>query len=114
MARGGDVRFADTGWADQQHAAVCVDEARAGQFHDLCLRNLRIEVPVEIGERLRRGDGGLFQAPREEPIRTTRELVLDEQLEKLEMGQRRGLGLGDATRQGLDHARQAQMAEARG
>ena len=36
--RGGDVRFADTGWADQQHAAVRVDEARAGQFDDLRLR----------------------------------------------------------------------------
>ena len=56
---------------------------------------------------------GLFQAPGEEPIGAARELVLDEQLEKLEMRQRRGLGLGDAARQGLDHAREPQMAQAR-
>src|SRR6185437_13389071 len=82
--RGGDMRFADTGWADQQHAAVRVDEARAGQLHDLRLRDLRIEGPLKIGERLHRRDPGLFHAPGEEPIRAAAELVLDEELEKLE------------------------------
>ena len=95
-----DVRFADAGRADEQHAAVGLDEARAGQFDDLGLRDLRIEGPVEVGERLHRGDAGLFEAPREEPIGAPRELVLDEQLEKLEMRQRRGFGLRDAARAG--------------
>ena len=106
------MRFADTGRADQQHAAVRVDEARAGQFDDLRLRDLRIEAPVEVGERLHRGDAGLFEPAREEPIGASRELVLDEQLEKLQMRQRGGFGLGDAPRQGLDHAGEAQMAQA--
>ena len=91
-----DVRFADAGWADQQHAGVGLDEAGAGQFDDLRLRNLRIEAPVEIGERLHDGDARLFQPAREEAIGASGELVLDEQLEKLEMRKRRGFGLRDA------------------
>jgi hypothetical protein len=90
---------------------VGVDEARAGQFHNLGLRDLRIEGPVEIGECLHRGDAGLFEAAGEEPIGASGELVLDEELKKLEMRQRRGFRLGDPARQGVDHARQAQMAE---
>jgi hypothetical protein len=92
---------------------LCVSTKRADQFHDRRLRDLRIEGPVEIGECLDRGDPGLFQAPGEEPIGAARELVLDEELEKLEMWQWRGFGLRDTAGQGLDHAREAQMAEAR-
>ena len=109
--RGGDVRFADAGRADQQDAAVRVDEARAGQFDDLRLRHLRIEGPVEIGERFHVGDAGLFQPPGKEPIGAPRELVLDEQLEKFQMRQRRGFGLGDAPGQGLDDAGESKMAQ---
>jgi hypothetical protein len=53
----------------------------------------------------------LLQPAREEPIGASGELVFDQQLEKLEMGQGRGLRLCYATRQGFHHARQAQMAE---
>ena len=91
-------------------AWVC-DEAGAGQFDDLGLGNLRIEAPVEVGERLDRRDPGLFQAAREEPIGAPGEFVLDEQFEKLQMRQRRGFGLRDAPGQGLDHAGEPQMAE---
>ena len=38
---GRDVRFADAGRADQQHAAVRLDEARGGEFDDLRLGHLR-------------------------------------------------------------------------
>ncbi len=55
-----------------------------------------IEAPVELGERLHDGDAGLFEPPREEPVRAPRELVLDEQFEKLQMRERCGFGLGHA------------------
>ena len=94
---------------------LCVSTKRAlANSTIFVFGHLRIEAPVEIGERLHRGDAGLFQPAREEPIGAARELVLDEQLEKLEMRQRRGFGLRDAARQGLDHAGEAQMAEAGG
>ena len=91
-----DVRFADAGRTDEQHAVVGLDKPRAGQFDDLGLGDLRIEVPVEIGERLHDGDAGLFEAAREEAIGAAGELVLHEQFEKLEMRERRGFGLRDA------------------
>lgn len=80
------------------------DKARARQFDDLRLRDLRIERPLEIGEGLLDDDAGLFEPAREEPIGAARELVLDEQFEKLEMRERRGFGLRDASGEGLDHA----------
>ena len=64
--------------ADQQHAVMGVDEAGAGQFDDLGLRDLGIEAPVEVGQRLHDGDAGLFEPPGEEPVHAACELVLDE------------------------------------
>ena len=91
--------------------ACGLDEARAGQFDDLRLRDLRIEAPVEVGERLHDGDAGLFEPPGEEPVRAPRELVLDEQFEKLEMWERGGFGLGDAPRERIDDAGESEMAQ---
>jgi hypothetical protein len=107
----GDMRFADTGRTDEQHTGVCLDEACAGQFDDLGFRNLGIEGPVEVGQRLHDGDAGLFEPAGEEPVRAPRELVLDEQFEKLEMRERGGFRLGDATRQGIDDAGESEMAQ---
>jgi hypothetical protein len=106
-----DMRFADTGRADQQDAALTRDEAGAGQFNEFPLGDLRIEGPVEVGERLHHGDAGLFQAAHKEPIGAARELILDEQFEKLEMGQRGRFGLRDAPGQGLDHAGEPEVTE---
>ena len=94
--RGHDVRFPDAGRSDEQHASVRLDEASAGQFDDLGLRDPGIEAPVKVGQRLDDGDPGLFEPPGEEPICAPRELVLDEQFEKLEMRKRRGFGLDHA------------------
>ena len=39
-----------------------LDKPRARQFDDLRLGNLRIEGPVEVGQRLHDGNAGLFEA----------------------------------------------------
>ena len=56
-------------------------------------------------------DAGLFQPPRIESIGPTGELVLDEQLEEFQVGERGRLRLGDAAGQGFDHAGEAEMTE---
>ena len=86
-----------------------LDESRARQFHDLGLGNLRIEMPVEIGERFHGRDAGLFQAAREEAVGASRELVLHEQFEKLQMRERGGFSLRDAPGERVDHAGQSQV-----
>ena len=70
-------------------------------------RELRIEGPVEVGERLDGDDAGLFEPSRKEAIGAAGELVLDEQLEKLEVRERGRFGLRDPRGQGLDNAGQA-------
>src|SRR5262245_45487802 len=90
-----------------------VEEAGARELDDLGLRDFGIEGPFEIRERFLDRDVGLFQTSREEPIGPSRELVVDEQLEKLEMWERRGFRLRHAARQRLDHAGEPQMAQAR-
>ena len=55
-----------------------VDKARAGQFDKLRLRDLRIEGPVEIGQRFHGDDAGLFEPAGKETIGAACELVLDE------------------------------------
>jgi hypothetical protein len=109
--RGGDVRFAHTRRADQQHAAVVRDEPRARQFDEFRFRDLGIEAPVEIGQGLLGGDARLFEPARVESIGTARELVLDEQFEKLEMRQRGGVGLRETAGERVDHPGEPEMAE---
>ena len=106
-----DVRFADAGWPNEQHPVVGLDKPRARQFDNLGLGDLRIEVPVEVGERLHDGDAGLFQAAREEAIGASGELVLDEQFEKLQMRKRGGFGLRDAPGEGVDDAGESQVTK---
>ena len=88
-----------------------LDKPRARQFDDLGLGDLRIEVPVEVGERLHDGDAGLFEAAREEAIGASGELVLHEQFEKLQMRERRRFGLRDASGERVDHAGEPQMTK---
>jgi hypothetical protein len=76
--------------------------------------NLRIEGPVEVGERLHDGDAGLFEPSRKQAIGAAGKLVLDEQFEKFDMWERGGLGLRDAPREGVDHAGQPQVTKTGG
>src|SRR2546423_534004 len=46
-----DVRLADARAADEQHVLVTLDEAARREVDDLRLRDLRVEVEVEVLER---------------------------------------------------------------
>ncbi len=106
-----DVRLADPGRSDQQDATVRVHKARTRELDHLGLRDLRIEAPVEVGERFHGGDPGLLEPARDQAIRPSREFVLDEQREEVERRQRRRLRLRDARRQRVDHARESECPE---
>src|SRR6516225_9787433 len=84
-------------------------EPRRRQVDESCAGNLRIEGPVESREFLHLGNAGLFEAPHEEAIRPSSELVLHQEIEKVQMLQRGGPRLLKAQGQGLGHAREAQM-----
>ena len=88
-----------------------VDKARTRELDHLGLRSLRVEAPVEIGERFHGGDPGLLQAAGDQAIRAAGEFVLDEELEEVERGQRRRLRLCDARRQRVDHPREPEGPE---
>ena len=109
--RGRDVRFPDARRPNEQDARVGLDKARAGELDECHLRELRIEGPLEISERLHRHDAGLLEPARIEPVGPTREFILDQELEEFQVGERRGLGLGDAAGQRLHHAGETEMSE---
>ncbi|HEY6176470.1 MAG TPA: hypothetical protein VIX73_18565 [Kofleriaceae bacterium] len=46
-----DMRFPDAGSTDQQDVLVTLDEAARREVDDLGLRDLRVEVKVEVLER---------------------------------------------------------------
>ena len=64
----------------------------------LARRNLRIERPVEGRELLHLRNARLFEAPDEEAIGAPGQLVLDEQIQKVDGRQRGGRRLCDAQR----------------
>jgi len=101
---GGDVALADPGGPDQEHVLVEGDEASGGELGDLGPGDLGIEGPVEVLDLLDLGDLGLFDAACEEPIGPAAQLVLHEKLEKLEVGQGSGGGLGESSGKSLGHA----------
>ena len=109
--RRGDVRFADAGRADQQHAAWVSTKRALANSTILVFGIFGLKVQSKSASVFIDGDAGLFEPAREEPIGASGELVLDEQFEKLEMRERRGFGLRDAAREGLDHAGEPQMTK---
>ena len=109
--RGGDVALAHAGRADQEQVLVLGDEACRSQLHDLGLGDLGIECPVEVLELLDLDDLALLESSREEPVGAAVQLVLDEELEEFEVRQGCCLGLGEADRERLGHAGQAQVLE---
>ena len=61
------------------------NEAGGRQVNDLRARNLRIERPVEGRELGDLGDARLFEAPDEEAIGASGQLVLDEEIQKVDV-----------------------------
>jgi hypothetical protein len=72
---------------------MIANESGGCKVHELRAGNLGIERPIEYGEFLDLSDPGLFEAPGEEPIGAPGELVLHEQVEKLEGLERSGFRL---------------------
>ena len=102
--RHGGVRFPDAGWPNQEGSVMIANEPRGRQVDEPAARNLRIERPVEGRELLHLGNSGLLEPPDEEPIGASGQLVLDEQVEKVEMLEGSGLRLFETEGQGFGHA----------
>lgn len=108
------MRLPDAGRPDQEHAAVRLHEAPAGEGREFRFGQFRIVGPIEFTETLGAGDPGLLQPARVEAVGAAHKLVLDEQFEKLEMGQRGGFGLRDAPGERVDHAGESEVPQAGG
>ena len=105
-----DVRFAHTRWPNQERAVMRANESRGREVDQLRPRDLRIERPIERRELRHLGNAGLFEAPHEEPIGASGQLVLDEQIEKVEILQRGGLCLDrKSTRLNSSHIQKSRM-----
>jgi hypothetical protein len=105
------VRLTQAGGAEDERAAVLGDEAQGGEVQDQLLRDLGVEAPVELIERLGRRHLGLLHAALEEQVASACELVLDQQLQELRVGEVIVDGLLVAHRQGLNDAGQAEVTE---
>jgi hypothetical protein len=103
--------LAGAGLADDQRVGALADELQGVQLEAGAARQLRVEAPVEVGQRgpliqARALEAALGQA-RAAPV----QLVLQHGGEGLQEGLLGGLGLHHAGGQGLGNARQAQLAQ---
>src|SRR5439155_14137734 len=82
-----EMRFPDAGRALNQHVLVPFDEAPSRQIEDLLTRDRGIEVEVETLERLLEIEARPPQPERELLLRPAFHFVLQEALEKLDIGE---------------------------
>src|SRR2546426_11592841 len=86
--------LAGAGGAEEEAVLVRGDKAAGGELEDEAGIHLLVEVEVKGVERLARvAEGGLLEAPVEEPILAPEQLVADEGGEEVGGSQRVGLGL---------------------
>mgnify|MGYP000731245247 CR=1 FL=1 len=90
---------------------MIADEARRGELHQARPGDLRIDRPLEAREVLDVDEAGLLQPSREEPIGPPRQLVLDEQIEEVQVCERRGGRLLEPEGERFGHAGEAEMAK---
>ena len=79
------------------------NEAHGAQIQNERLGDLRVERPIEALQRLELGHSGRLQPACKEPIAAPSELVGDQQLEELGIGQVMADGLLVAGQQRLGH-----------
>src|SRR5437870_11192219 len=105
------MRLAEAGGAEDQRAPALGDEAQGGQIQDELLGQLGVERPIEVLECPQLRQLGLLEAALEEKIAAARQLVLDEQLQELDVGEVVVDGLLVANRQRRHEAGEAEVAE---
>jgi len=88
----GDVALANAGIAEQQSIFVLFDESAVGQFKDECSVK-RVEPPIEGIERPLVAKAGGFDAPLDQSVAPSLQLVVNEQSDKVERPQAVGPGL---------------------
>ena len=107
-----DMALADAGWPDEQDAGALGDEAAGGQVDDQRFGHLGVEAPVEVVEGLHLGQPRLLDAPLQEPVLPTVELILHQQVEEVDVGKVVADRLLVAHRQGRGHAGKTEVAQA--
>ena len=85
-----------------------------GQIEDQAAIHLRVEIEVEVVERLVGiAEAGLFAPPFQEPVRAPRQLVGDERGEQVDRRHGFGLRLPQTRLQHGGHATETELAQAR-
>ena len=98
--------------AEEEAVLVLRDKAAGGELEDEAAIHLLVEVEVKGVERLARvAEGGLLEAPVEEPILAPEQLVAHERGEEVDGSQRVGLGLEQPRLEARRHAGEPELAE---
>ena len=82
----GDVGLPESRGPQQEHIASFAHELRRGQLEDLGTVDLRVELPVEVLQRLQVRELRQFLAPLKAAVVPDVEFVLEEQFQELSMG----------------------------
>src|SRR5579859_5777379 len=106
-----DVRLTRPGRTKDQRAVALTDEAQGGEVEDELLGHPGIEAPVEIIERLGLGQPSLLHATLKKQVTSTAELVFDQELEELDIGEVVVDGLLVAHRQRLHETGETDLTQ---
>src|SRR4029078_10753826 len=102
-----EMTLAGPGRAEEEHVFSPLDEAGGGELVDELPVRLLVEVEVEVVECLAGvAKSCLLDAPTEQAILATKQLVSDEHGQEVEMGLALGSGVLDAQLEHLGHAGQ--------
>src|SRR5690606_37435644 len=108
-----DVRLADAGRPEEKHVVLSLDEGAGGQVEHSSLRDLRVEVKVEVLQCPLVLEGGATHAQIELLGISALDLVAQKPKQKLLVGQLVVGRPAQAQLQGVENARQAQLFEKR-
>src|SRR3990172_343714 len=101
-----------SGPANEKRVLAAGDELQRMQLEASVLGQLRVEAPVEFGQRELLVEAGLLIAALDEARAAAVQFILQEKREGLDEGLVGALGLEDASVQRGAHAREAQLFEA--
>jgi len=105
------VRLAESGRTDKQGALGLADEPAGGQFVNVLLGDLGVIVPVEVFQGLHFQEAGGAAAGREPALLPQVEFVLENEGQKLGMGEPAGGGFLQAHPEGGRQAGKPELFE---